>query len=366
MSVKIEKLLKNQGENYILPFFWQHGEDEATLRKYMQVIHDSNIGAVCVESRPHPDFCGPKWWEDMDVILDEARKRKMQVWILDDSHFPTGYANGAMANQPDERCRQSICCKKYECAGGETLRLGKEELLHPEPFVLSWLEELATDKNPRVFDDDRLLGVYAVQAAERAKYMDLSSQIRDESLSFHVPEGQWKVYVLHLSRNKGYHRNYINMMDKESCKVLLDAVYEPHYARYKDDFGTVIAGFFSDEPEMGNGHLYEFKDPFGSDVDFPWSQELEAEMLNRLGETWVLQLALLWEDAQPVAVIQILRPQTGHSAAGFEAALELYPLLRGLPWGGIHKCVVLLPLLWRVSEDSLLDLFRKIILAQAV
>ena len=79
MSRKMDRLLRGEGDNYIFPFFWQHGEDEATLREYMGVIYESNLRAVCVESRPHPDFCGPKWWQDMDVILDEARKRGMKV-----------------------------------------------------------------------------------------------------------------------------------------------------------------------------------------------------------------------------------------------------------------------------------------------
>ena len=52
------------------------------LREYMKVIYDSNIRAVCVESRPHPDFMGAAWWHDMDIILDEARTRGMKVWIL--------------------------------------------------------------------------------------------------------------------------------------------------------------------------------------------------------------------------------------------------------------------------------------------
>lgn len=59
MNRKIKKLLTNQGGNYIFPFFWQHREEEAVLREYMKVIDESNIKAVCVESRPHPDFCGP-------------------------------------------------------------------------------------------------------------------------------------------------------------------------------------------------------------------------------------------------------------------------------------------------------------------
>ncbi len=96
MNDKVKALLAGHTDGHLMPFFWQHGEDETTLRRYMQAIDEANCQAVCVESRPHPDFCGPKWWQDMDVILDEARRRGMKVWILDDSHFPTGYANGAL------------------------------------------------------------------------------------------------------------------------------------------------------------------------------------------------------------------------------------------------------------------------------
>ena len=98
MIEKITALLQEQSENHLMPFFWQHGEDEAMLRKYMEVIESSGCRAVCVESRPHPDFCGPRWWADMDVILNEARRQGMKIWILDDSHFSTGFTNGAVKN----------------------------------------------------------------------------------------------------------------------------------------------------------------------------------------------------------------------------------------------------------------------------
>ena len=71
MKEIIKTLLRGESENHLMPFFWQRGEDEATLREYMKAICEANCGAVCVESRPHPDFCGEKWWQDMDVILDE-------------------------------------------------------------------------------------------------------------------------------------------------------------------------------------------------------------------------------------------------------------------------------------------------------
>lgn len=54
MKTRIHEALAGKQGNYILPFFWQHGEDEETLREYMGVIQDMGIQAVCLESRPIP------------------------------------------------------------------------------------------------------------------------------------------------------------------------------------------------------------------------------------------------------------------------------------------------------------------------
>jgi len=128
MNRTIQALLNGQEENRVLPFFWQHGETEETLREMMAAIHGANCCAVCVESRPHPDFCGPGWWRDMDVILEEARSRGMKVWILDDSHFPTGYANGALEGKPDSLCRQQIFMNTLALpTGAGTVRIDLRE-----------------------------------------------------------------------------------------------------------------------------------------------------------------------------------------------------------------------------------------------
>ena len=44
----IQALLEGREENHQLPFLWLHGEDEATLRQMMAVIHGANCGAVCL------------------------------------------------------------------------------------------------------------------------------------------------------------------------------------------------------------------------------------------------------------------------------------------------------------------------------
>lgn len=293
MNRTIKNNLENKEDNYVLPFFWQHGEEEEVLRKYMEAIYNCGIRAVCVESRPHPDFAGPKWWEDMDVILDESKKRKMKVWILDDSHFPTGYANGAMENAPAELCRQSILCQFAEAEGKTEINV--EEYLWPK-FRKNKMEE-AMIKKPaqlREFTDNKFLSITAYQSGI-GEPVSLEKYIVGNNLIWDAPAGKWKICFCVLTRNMGPRRNYINMLDKNSCRVLIDEVYEPHYKHYKEDFGTVIAGFFSDEPELGNGHLYPQENLLGTDQDLPWSQEIESELEKRLGAAYKKWMPLLWD-----------------------------------------------------------------------
>ncbi|MDR1902495.1 MAG: hypothetical protein LBQ88_09475 [Treponema sp.] len=316
MNQRLQNILNGKTENHLLPFFWQHGEDEAVLRDYMRAINEANIGAVCVESRPHPDFCGPLWWRDMDIILDEARKRRMKVWILDDSHFPTGYANGAMKNQSDERCRKSVTYRIISCERKRRIRLD-DELAHPLPVQKSALE-LGMEKmrgpqpRARIFDDDRLLCVSAMRwDSGQIERRDLTGFVHDGILEWEVPAGNWNVYILHITGNAGYHPDYINMMDAASCRVLIDAVYEPHYAHYKNDFGKTIAGFFSDEPEFGNGHLYVQDNLLGTDQDLPWSAELEDHLRSVWGDSYASLLPLLW-DNPPNAAADHLSARVRH------------------------------------------------------
>lgn len=299
MNKKIERLLENKGENYIFPFFWQHGESEEVLRKYMEVIEESGIHAVCVESRPHPDFAGDQWWHDMDIILDEARKREMKVWILDDSHFPSGYANGALTDAENEYRRQSITVQTLNCAkSGERMELSLEQYQKVKPWEPNRMESfIFKDTPPRTFEDDQLISVTAFRCGGSGKedMLDLSEQIQNGKVSFTVSEGIWKLAICHLTRNRGPHRDYINMMDKQSCKRFLDAVYEPHYQHYADDFGKTIAGFFSDEPEIGNGHLYDVGFKISQMDDQAWSTEVEAELKEKWGEQYNCYLPLIWE-----------------------------------------------------------------------
>ena len=91
-----------------------------------------------------------------------------------------------------------------------------------------------------------------------------------------------------------------------SCRLQIDAVYEPHYQHFADKFGTVIAGFFSDEPELGNNRMYKMNNPLGTEQDLPWSRELAAALEEKLGRGYGALLPLLWSnDGDPFLTAKV-------------------------------------------------------------
>ena len=271
-------VLQGKEDNYILPFFWQHGESKELLEEGMQRIYDSGIKAVCVESRPHPDFVGEGWWRDLDIIMAKAKELNMRVWVLDDAHFPSGFCNGKIA--PD-----SPYGKVYLTQYGVDIvgpKQGRSVLI-----MLEQGEELVAvtmgkrDRN----NQDSLTEV-----------KDLTSQVSDGRVFVDVPNGLWCVNVIKTTRKGTGRKNYINTIDHDAVRYFIDQIYEPHYAHYKDDFGKTFAGFFSDEPEIGSfGGEYGHDANIGKfNMKMPWSQTLHERLKELWGSEFAENLMALW------------------------------------------------------------------------
>lgn len=281
---RLNEVLENSFDNHILPFLWLHGETHDLLLEEIDRIEECGIREFCVESRPHPDFMGERWWNDLDMIIGEARKRGMRVWLLDDDKFPTGHAGGRFHTETEK---------------------AKVYLAERHMDLIGPLENGAVLIENFLGKDGRILGVYACRKKDGKTsdilledMYDLTEQVHDGIVYFDIPEGYYRLFVLFTTQSGGGREQYMNLIDRKSVKVLLDHVYEPHYERYKSDFGKTFAGFFSDEPELGNIPGYSFEEKIGKkNVRLPWSEELNNLLKERWGNDYVAFLPALWYQA---------------------------------------------------------------------
>lgn len=310
MIKRVEELLEGKGGSYIFPFFWQHGESEEVLREYMKVIYESHIQEVCVECRPHPDFCGPKWWHDMDIIMDEARKRHMRVWLLDDSHFPTGYANGGYEEAEPQFCKQYLNFAIADVDGPTPqirwdIKKEMEFLKKPAPGPFPPMDPEVAEQmgihipKERTFDDDKLHSVIAykvVRGGFLGEAVNITNYVEDGILTWDVPEGMWRIYAAYVTHNCGGESDYMNVISAPSVRVLIDQIYEPHFQRYGADFGKTFAGFFSDEPMVGNKQMNYDPDSLIGTVRMalPWNEEVEEMLCQALGKEFMNEMPILW------------------------------------------------------------------------
>ena len=279
-------VLKGKEDNYMLPFYWQHGDHYEKIPEQVESIFRSGCRALCVESRPHKDFCGETWWRDMDLIISEAEKRGMKLWILDDDHFPTGHAAGQVKNHPELRSWQ----------------LGERHI-----DIMGPLENalLLADQTS---DEHIFLGAYAYKRTGIgegciAEPIRLSEGHKNGFLQFSVPEGCWRVFFLYKTRKAG-RSDYIDMLNPKAVKLLVDTVYEAHFEHYAKYFGNTIAGFFSDEPSLGNGwygpHVTDhgmYNHRLGMPgLALPWNDIIPGMISDATGRDGLSLLPALWYD----------------------------------------------------------------------
>ncbi|MBQ6891749.1 MAG: glycosyl transferase family 2, partial [Clostridia bacterium] len=177
MYQKLADILNGNEANFMLPFYWQHGDHYETIPEEVERIYRSGCRALCVESRPHHDFVGPDWWRDMDLILAEAKKRGMKVWILDDDHFPTGHAAGHIEKYHPDKRRWDIAERHVDVLGPV------------EDALLITREDAQT----------KLLGIYAYRRTGEGEgcdgdlIIDFSDKKDDRFVQLTLPEGMWRV-----------------------------------------------------------------------------------------------------------------------------------------------------------------------------
>ncbi len=231
----------------ILPFLWLHGEDEETLRQGVREIAASGCGSLCAESRTHPDYLGENWWREIDILTDECKRQGLTFYLLDDTHFPSGYANGAAQGTP--YCRMMMTENHMDVSGP---RQGGGILAVPDDEKGMLVAVVAARRvhKKELAEEFGDMGGWAV-----SDLMDLTDRVRDGFVRWDVPDGDWRVFVLtaRYVSERNPPQFFVNPLLPQGGQLMIDTVYEAHWQHMRAEFGKTFRGFFSDEPALRAG-----------------------------------------------------------------------------------------------------------------
>jgi hypothetical protein len=213
------------------PLFWMHGtESKEDLERELDRVAEGGNGSFTAEPRPHNDWLGEGWYRDLGICLEAAKKHDLHMWIFDDYWWPSQMMGGRVPAQYGSKVLEAAAATVTGPARHNAEGCAGEKFI----AVLAG----------KVMADGRVDG---------STLVDLGKNIRDGKLEWEAPAGTWKVmtFTWAFKGKTGSKKQMISVdgASPDCVDWFIKAVYQPHYDRFKDDFGKTIVGYFYDEPE---------------------------------------------------------------------------------------------------------------------
>ena len=215
------------------PFWaWNGKLEPEELRRQVRVLHRMGLGGGFMHSRVGlaTEYLGSDWFECVRATIDECRKLGMEAWLYDEDRWPSGAAGGLVTRDKRHRMRS----------------LAMTVLASP----------------PRNSRD--LLAVHRGTLRGKTFTPD--------------PKGKTVLaFSVRLQEPSPWYNDqtYLDTMSGPAVRQFLKKGYEPYAREVGGEFGSVVPGVFTDEPNYAHGSR--------DGAQIPWTDRIPAEFRKRYG-----------------------------------------------------------------------------------
>jgi hypothetical protein len=210
--------------------------DETMIQHDMDQMKAMGYQAVTLQAgRDMPAaYLSEGYFKLLRVFLEEAKKRGMRVWLVDEAGYPSGFAGGKFTElRPELRMQALVLARKTSAAGGD---------------MLSQPVSPAT------------VAVLAINSAGATQPVPVT----DGAIHWTAPPGEWTVMVVehqfqtsptrsvtnpNPNRPKDTSQSLEDYLDPAATRQYLAFTHEQYKRAMGDEFGKTIIGFRGDEPD---------------------------------------------------------------------------------------------------------------------
>src|SRR6185437_2582978 len=218
------------------PYFGLNGPVSiAEVDRDLDTLHGLGFQAVTVQAGFGTPFAylSPQYFDFFRQFVQEAKKRNMRIWIVDDAGYPSGFAGGKFSSEHPELRMQALAVAEHiPVNGGDTIT----HALKPETV--------------------------AVTAINQADGTTVQVPVANATIAWKVPPGKWTVVIVehqfstsptrsdtNPKRVKDGTQSLEDYLDPAATQQYLAFTHEQYKKYLGDEFGKTIMGFRGDEPD---------------------------------------------------------------------------------------------------------------------
>jgi len=206
------------------------------------------IGSGC-EGRAH-DAWIEKLLHAYEVAIRTAKEVGLEVWIFDDWGYPSGTAGGLVCTNPEFRLKRLDIVYDCRLSVGETV-----SITVPQRYVAAGILPARGPYQALELQPGRK---FTYQADQPVRLL-----VVGWNYDPHQAKSSCKSYPGDPAMS------CIDMLNPKAARRFIEVMHERYYARFKDYMGSVIKGFFYDEPFL----------PY----QFPWTEKLPEVFRQKKG-----------------------------------------------------------------------------------
>jgi hypothetical protein len=244
---------------------WDGAVSREMIAANLDTLKAHGLLAATIEAgynMPAP-YLSDGWFKMVKVAVEEAKKRDMHLWIIDEGKYPSGFAGGKFSQErPELRMQGLVVSGRMTLKGGETI----------------------SRKLPA--------NVIAAVAVNQESQQNEIIKITPGSIEWKAPAGEWqllliqhrfKTSVTRAANNPTHGKDTVNSLcdylDPDATRQFLEFTHEQYKKYIGAEFGKTVLGFRGDEPDYGFT---------------PWTTRMPEEFKKRKGYDIVPNLGVIF------------------------------------------------------------------------
>lgn len=223
----------------MVPFwFWNGAMEEKEISFELREMAGKGIREAIIHARKGLTipYLSEEWFARIGIALKEAEALGMRLWIYDENNWPSGYADGrVIAKNPGFAAKCLSVEKIYPV-------LGKPVLVKEKP-------------------GSRIVAVSAVY--QDKEFLDITECGRGGKPAWRSKSLCWEVFVFRMEdclHCPAYSDEpYVDLLNGEATEAFIACTHAEYKRRFPQYWGTLIKGFFTDEPGFYQNYLEQAK-----------------------------------------------------------------------------------------------------------